>query len=158
MNLVETLGVEAGLAPKDITGAAQTATYISLKNFDGVMVLFHQGAWAGGTPAVTFDQATAIAGTGAKALTIRAFYQKPAVTAGVWTRTAVGASTFNLPATANTVTVVEFDESDLDASGDFDCLQAKVASPGANADLLSISYLLRGPKYPQAILSDAKVD
>jgi hypothetical protein len=158
MNLVEILGLESALVPKDITGAAQTGTYISLKNYTGVTILITQGAWAGGTPAVTIDQATAVAGTGAKALTIKAYYQKAAVTASTWAKTVVNGATFNLPATASTVTAIDIDASELDASNDFDCLQVKVASPGANADLLSIQYLLRGPKAPQALLNDAKVD
>jgi hypothetical protein len=66
--LVETRRIEAGCGPVNTTGAAVTGAYVSMKDFNHLTIIIQQGAWAGGTPAVTLKQATAIAGTGAKAL------------------------------------------------------------------------------------------
>jgi hypothetical protein len=80
------------------------------------------------------------------------------VTGTTFVETAVVANTFNLPAVANTITVLEVDAEDLDVTGGFDCLAVLVASPGANADLLSITFILSGARYMSAVMVDAKVD
>lgn len=159
MFLVEHLGLETGVAPKDITGAAQVGDYMSLKNYSHCTVVLIQGAWAGGTPAVTLHQATDVAATGEKALAFTSRWSKVGLgTTTQFAHTAVVANTFNLPATANTLTVLEVDANTLDTTGGFDCLCVKVASPGANADLLAILYILSDARYRQAAMPDAKVD
>jgi hypothetical protein len=158
MKLVEHVGFETAVLPKDITGAAQTSDWVSLKNYSHVTIVIQQGAWAGGTPAVTLEQATAVAGTANKALAFTKLWTKVGVTGTTFVETAVVANTFNLPAVANTITVLEVDAEDLDVTGGFDCLAVLVASPGANADLLSITFILSGARYMSAVMVDAKVD
>lgn len=158
MQTVEKSGIEVAVVPKDITGAVQNGQYISLKNYNHLTVILIQGAWAGGTPAVTLGQAQAVAGTGAKAANLNFYWQKAGLSASVFAKTAVVSNTFNLPATANTVTVLEIDAEELDVTNGFDCVRVSVASPGANADLLSIIYLLKEPRFNGAILPDAKID
>lgn len=158
MKLVELMGMETGVLPKDITGAAQTGDYVSLKNYQHCTIIIQQGAWAGGTPAVTLHQATDVAATAEKALSFTKRWTKVGVTGTTFVETAVTSDTFNLPAVANTINVLEIDADTLDVSGGFDCMTVKVASPGANADLLSITYILAGARYPQAVALDAKVD
>ncbi len=158
MLIVENIGIEAAIAPKDITGAAQNGTWVSLKNFRHLAVVLHQGAWAGGTPAVTLQQASDVSGTGAKSAPIPFFWRKAAVTAGQFAKTAVVSDTFNLPATANTVTVIEMDADQLDTNNGFDCVRVQIASPGANADLLGVTYLLSNTRFAEAAMPDAKVD
>lgn len=158
MQTVEKSGIEVAVVPKDITGAVQNGQYISLKNYNHLTIVIIQGAWAGGTPAVTLGQATAIAGTGAKALAMNNYWQKAGLTASVFAKTAVVANTFNLPATANTVTVIEVDGEELDVANGFDCARVSIASPGANADLLAVLYFLKEPRYNGSVLPDAKID
>lgn len=158
MYLVESMQVESGVLPKDITGAAQTGDYVSLKNYTRCTVIIQQGAWAGGTPAVTLLQATDVAATDEKALGFTKRWTKVAVTGTTFVETAVAANTFNLPAVANTMNVIEVEASSLDTNNGFDCFRVHVATPGANADLLCILYILHGARYPQAVMSDAKVD
>jgi hypothetical protein len=158
MKLVERMGFETAIVPKDITGAAQVGDYISLKDYTHVSIRIQQGAWAGGTPAVTLFQATDVAASGEKALGLTKRWTKVGVTGTTFVETAVAADTFNLPAVANTITILEIDAADLDGDNAFDCLTIKVASPGANADLLSADYLLSGARYGQAVMPDAKVD
>lgn len=160
MKLVEWMGIETGVLPKDITGAAQVGDYVSLKNYDHCTIIIQQGAWAGGTPAVTLEQATDVANSlsDSKTLAFTKRWTKVGVTGTTFVETAVVSNTFNLPAVANTINVLEIDAQDLDVTNGFDCLTAKVASPSTNADLLSITYLLSGARFKQAVMLDAKVD
>ncbi len=158
MRFIEKNQIEVGVLPKDITGAAQTGQYISLKGYEHVTILIVQGAWAGGTPAVTLFQATDVSATGEKALSFSKKFSKVSDAATTWSEAAVTSDTFNLPATTKTVTVLEVDAADLDASNDFDCMCVKVATPGANADLLTIVYILSGARNPQAGILNAKAN
>lgn len=155
---VEVLGIEVVAVPIDTTGAAVSSDWLSLKNYSRATVVIMQGAWAGGTPAVTLNQATAVAGTSTKALAFAKRWTKVAITGTTFVETAVTSDTFNLPATANTINVIEIDAADLDTDNGFDCFQVAVASPGSNADLIAIMVILSGARYPQAVTVDAKVD
>ena len=157
-HLVELMGIEISNVPKDITGSAQSGDWFSLKNYSHITFIISQGAWAGGTPAVTLAQATAVAGTSEKALAFTKRWTKVADTGTVWVETAVTSNTFNLPATANTINLIEVESAELDTDGGFDCVQLEIATPGSNADLLCAIAILSGARYPQAITQDAKVD
>lgn len=125
-----------------------------------MVFIIAQGAWAGGTPAVTLKQATAVAGTGAKALGFAEKYSKVALTGTVNVLAAVTSDTFNLAATANRIEMVEVSAADLDRAGGYDCVGIDVASPGANADLIAVIAIIYGLRYggDPAILPDPKVD
>jgi len=157
-HLVELMGMEVVQVPIDTTGAAISSDWLSLKNYAHATILITQGAWAGGTPAVTLAQAKDVAGTSEKALAFTKRWTKVAVTGTTFVETAVTSNTFNLPATANTINVIEVEAAELDTDGDFDTIQVEVASPGANADLIAIMVILSGARYPQAVMLDAKVD
>lgn len=152
--------IEVSSVPIDTTGAARTGDYYSLKDFQGIVFVICQGAWAGGTPAVTLKQATAVAGTGAKALSFTEKYSKVALTGTVNVLAAVTSDTFNLTATANRIEMIEVSAADLDRAGGYDCVGIDVASPGANADLICVIAILYGNRYQgdPAVLSDPKVD
>ena len=158
MNPIELLSHEVAMLPKDITGAAQVGDYISLKNYTVCVVTLQQGAWAGGTPAVTLTQSTDVAASGEKALGFDARWTKVGVTGTTFVKTVVASDTFNLPNVANTINKIFVRAEDLDTDNGFDVLCVKVASPGANADLLEVHYDLFGARYPQAVMIDAKVD
>jgi len=134
--------------PKSYSGAAMTAKYVSLKDAAHIRIMIQTGAWAAGTAAVTVSQATAVAGTGAKALAITKVFKDTAV-AGTLVETAVASNTFNLD-TANSLYILEIDSAELDVAGGFDCLTLAVASPGANADFYGVTYLLEDLRYAQA--------
>lgn len=134
--------------PKNYTGAAMSDKYVSLKNYERLTILIQTGAWAGGTAAVTLKQATAVAGTSAKALSFAKQFND-VTTSGTLVETAVVSDTFNLD-TASKLYVIEVDASSLDLAGGFDCITAAIASPGANADLYSVTYVLSGARYQQS--------
>ena len=144
--------IENAVLPKDITGAAQVGRVVSLKGYKKCLVYIQQGAWAGGTPAVSLKQGTDIAFATSKAL---GFSSRKTKLAGgsAWTTTAVTSDTFNLPNTANTMNVIEINSRDLDEG--YDCIQLNIATPGANADLLSACYLLCEPTYDPGINPNA---
>lgn len=156
--LVHNAAIEVAAVPIDTTGAAVTGDYFSLKNFNHLTLIISQGAWAGGTPAVTLKQATDVAGTSEKALSFTKRWTKVALTGTTFTETTVSSDTFNLPATANTINVLEIDASMLDVDNGFDCVRLNIASPGANADLICVVAILSQPRYPQNLVQDAKVD
>lgn len=157
--LVELMGIETAVAPKDIISAAQTGDWVSLKHYSHCTIILIQGAWTSGTPAVTLLQAPDVTGGGSKALEFTRRWSKVGLSIGSqFIMTAVAANTFNLPNVANTINVLEVNGDDLDVDGGFDCLSVSVASPGAVADLLTVLYILSGARYAQSNMPDAKVD
>lgn len=139
--LVESAKVVWAAAPLDITGAGFNGDWVDLKTFRKVAVVLLTGAWAGGTAAVTLEQATDVAGTSGKALSFAYQYVSTGLTSDSPTKTAVTSNTFNLSA-ANKLHVIEVLASDLDIANGFDCLRVVVASPGSNADLAAALYVL----------------
>lgn len=156
MRTVELNKLIWAVEPKNYTGAACADKYVSLKNYGHMTVVIITGAWAGGTAAVTLKQATAVAGTGAKALAFPLQWND-AAESGTLVKTAVVANTFNL-ATANKMYVIEVPAESLDVDGGFDCVTLAVATPGANADFYGAIYVLPEAKYAQATPPSALVD
>jgi len=135
--------VEA-IPPANYSGAAGTGNYISLKNYRKCAIVINTGAWAGGTAAVTVNKATEVSGLGATAASFSYMYTNDgAATGSLLTKTAVTSNTFNLD-TANSMYVIEIDAASL---GDCDCIQLAVASPGANNDYYSATYVLSEPRF-----------
>ncbi len=157
-NLVENGQIEVGAVPIDTTGAVVASDHVSLKDYSHLTIVITQGAWAAGTSAVTLAQSTVVAGTDDKTLAFTTRWTKVGLTGTTYTKTAVTANTFDLPNVANTINVLEIDADTLDTANGFDCVQVDCASPGANADLISIVFVLSGARYPQATAIDPKVD
>lgn len=150
MRLIENAKVVVGAVPVDTTGAAVTGDYVSLKGYSHLTIVIMQGAWAGGTPAVTLLQATDVAATGAKTLGFTKYWEGTALTDDNYAAVAVTGNTYNLTAAANKVNIIEIDASDLDIDNGFDCVRVGIASPGSNADLIAVLYILTGTRYPQS--------
>lgn len=136
--------VVAALAPNNYTGAAGVGTYISLKNTGHVTILIQTGAWAGGTAAVTVNQAVNVGGGSAKPLAFSVYYTDVASVGNGLVETAVVSNTFNLSA-ANELALIEIDASSLDLLNGFDCISLATATPGSNADYFSATYILGSP-------------
>lgn len=142
--------------PKNYTGAAATKKWISLKNFTNVTMIIMTGAWAAGTVAVTVEQATAVAGTGNKAVSF-VDYWDDLTNSGTLVKKAAASNTFNLD-TALKMYVIEIDARMLDIAGGFDCVSFVGASPGANADFYAVAYICHGSRYQGAAQPSALVD
>lgn len=159
MKLLDMAGVEVAAVPIDTTGAAVASDWFSMKFYQRCTFIIFQGAWAGGTPAVTLAQATAVAGTGTKALGFSKYYSMTGLTGTTYAETAVESNTFNLTATANTITVIDITGDMLDEANSFDCVQLNIASPGANADLICCVAILTEPRASAGLgVPNAKVD
>ncbi len=160
MRLLENAKIVVGAVPIDTTGAAVAGDYVSLKGYSHLTVVIMQGAWAGGTPAVTLKQNTNVGNSPAdeKALSFTKYWTGVALTDDTYSAVAVVSDTFNLTATANTVTILEVDASSLDVDNGFDCVRLGIASPGSNADLVAVLYILTGARFPQSDTPSAIVD
>lgn len=148
--ILETIKPIAAFVPIDTTGAGQDGDWVSLKHYKRCAIVLMQGAWAGGTSAVTVQQASDASGTGAKALTIEYYYQGTFATDDAYAKTTISSNTFNLPATANTFTLLEIHQQDLDMNNGFCFIRVRTATPGANADLIAGLYLMGGVDIAQA--------
>lgn len=155
---VQTRKIILADTPKSYSGTANAKTYVSLKDYRHFRATIAVGAWAGGTAAVTLKQATAVAGTGEKALSFSKQWNDVA-TSGTLVETAVASDTFNIDNTyVGKLIVIEVDASQLDASNGFDCIALAIATPGANADFYSVTYELSQPRYGAATPPTALTD
>lgn len=156
-----------GFLPVNLATAANDGDWVSLKGYSECTVLFFVAVGSAAEPAtITLEQATAVAGTGAKALAaITTVYQKQAVTnlqgTGLFTKvTQAAAATYALGSGANgdkaAIVVITIHAEDMDSDGGFDCLRARVADVGTGPELGMLLYILGGPRY--AALGSAIVD
>lgn len=153
--LVETLNICEGFLPVNMATAANDGDWVSLKGYGHVaVVLFGAVGTQAESPTLTIEQATAVAGTGAKALNFTNIYKKQAAT----NLQAVNTWTLVTQAAANTYTetnvgdlaklwVVEFDAEDLDVNGGFDCIRGRVADVGTGPELGALLYILSEPRH-----------
>ncbi len=144
-NLKEHTKIIPAFVPIDTTGAAQAGDYINMALAETMWCIILQGAWAGGTPAVTMTQGTTASGGTTAAFTDFAAWNGTALTDDALTAVTVTAGTFNLAATANQFTVVRAHADAMTDGKKF--LKIGVASPGSNADLIACVYILTGLKY-----------
>lgn len=133
--LIERCDPERAFGPLNITGAATDGAWNRMVGHRMLIELI-TGAWAGGASAITLEQATAVAGTGNKALAMTRMWKK---TTGRFVETPVVANTFDVD-TANAIYVIEVAADELDVNGNYAYVQVKSASPGANADHLTALY------------------
>lgn len=144
------------IAPLDLQ-TARTGDYVSLKNAQGVAIVIFKGAGtAGDDPDFTVNQATAVAGTSAKALTFTTIFKKQGTltSVGTWSEVTQSASeVFSADATSaeeQAVYVIQIDADELDVDNGFDCVSVDCADVGTNAQLGCAFYLLYGLRHPAA--------
>jgi len=132
------------ISPLDLQ-TARVSDWVSMKNARHLAIVLYKGAGtAGDDPVLTLDQASDVAGTGAKALsTITQHWQKQAATdltgTGVWTRvTQAAGTTLTLNATSAEeagIYVIPIEADQLDVDNGFDCVRLSIADTGTNAQL-----------------------
>lgn len=138
--------------------AGRSSRYISLKNFTGPVKLvayINQGNAA--TVAITPLQASAVAGTGAKAIVA-----SPIVTAQDLATTTVGvrqtaAASFTTSA-ALTAKRVEFiiDPASFDVAGGFDCIGFTTGA--SNVANITAGFVVATPRYSTELGSQSRAD
>lgn len=139
--ILEGMDFISGIIPVDLqTAADNNGDWICVRNMRRFGVLFLKGAGtAGEDPTLTMEQATAVAGTSAKALNFTRIYTKQGAaltSVGVWTKvTQAAASTYTDLASAEVQAMwfAEWLAAELDVNNSFDCIRASIACTGATA-------------------------
>lgn len=157
--LGNTIDIVPAFRPVDLQTGANSGDYVSLKNAQGVLILFHSAiGTAGDDPTITVRQATTVAGGSVKDLaTITKIHTKQAATdlttiAG-WTEvTQAAAATYTHTDAAEqeALWVIQIEADELDVDGGFDCIAANVADVGGNAQLGACYYILYGLRHASA--------
>ncbi len=145
------------IVPLDLQ-TARTGDWVSLKNAQGVAIVFFKAAGtAGDDPTLTVQQATDVAGTSAKNLsTITAVHKKQGTltSVGTWTTsTQSAAATYvgdGTSAEEQAVYVIEIEADELDVDNGFDCINVACSDVGTNAQLGAALYILYGLRYASA--------
>ena len=158
--LIDITKIVTGFAPVDVD-SVPTEDWVSLKTADRITIILMAGALAGGAgSAVTLKQATAVAGTGEKALAFSLVWQKEGTltTSSTLTKTTVTSDTFTM-GTSQSIYVIEINASSLDVANGFDYIRVDVAATaGSNTFPVSALYILGGTRYDSAIAVEAVTD
>ncbi len=153
--LAEEMQLVAAIIPVNLATAANAGDWVSLKKYRHCSIIILKGIGiAGEDPVISVLQATAVAGTGSKALNTEKVWSKVGATA----LSAVGTFTEITQAAAATYTdlvagenealwVLVVDAEDLVVEGGFDCVSVSIADSGATAQLAAALYLLSEPRH-----------
>jgi len=158
--IVENGQIQPAFLPVDMSGQANPGDYVSLKEYHHVALVFIKDAGtAAEDPTITVTQATAVDGTGAKALTFTDIYTKQAATnltgLGVFTKTTQAAANTYTNGTLGeqaAVVVIEFDSDDLDVDSGFDVVGCSIADTGTTSGAFgTLIWVLTEPRFAQAV-------
>jgi hypothetical protein len=159
VDIMEQIQIVSAFSPGTDINTDADGDWVSLKNFDGCVVLFHKAAGtAGDDPSIKLQQATDVSGTGAKALTFNRIYHKVGATAlsavGTFTMVKLATATDDLDLVSvnsadlladvgEALIAVNVRASDLDVDNSFDCLRLQIEGDDiGNATLAAAYYIL----------------
>lgn len=153
----EEIQIVPAFNPVNLATAANTGDWVSLKNYRHLTIMYAQGVGTAAEPAtITLSQATAVAGTGTKALNVTSYYIKTSTTdltaVGVFTKvTQASGTSVILGVGANgdkaALVLIEINAEDLDVEGGFDCVQASVPDVGTGPTIGCMFYILSDSRY-----------
>jgi hypothetical protein len=132
--------------------AGRAARYISCKNAHKVYAIIYLDQGNAATVALTMTQATAVAGTGAKAITgnLRIWSNLDIAANGDTLTRVAGAVSYTTDAGVKEKMVVfELDPSTLDVANGFDCITVSTGASNA-ANITSVLYVATPLRYPAA--------
>lgn len=175
VDLMEQINIVTAFAPGTDINTDADGDWVSLKGYVGCLVCFHKAAGtAGDDPSIKLQQATAVDGTGAKALNFNHIYHKIGATAlsaiGQHTKIELTTATDDLDLVSvnsvdlltdvgESLIVVNVRSSDLDVDGSFDCIRLQIEGDDiGNATLAAAWYVLYGARYPQVATESAIAD
>lgn len=150
--------IVAGTAPADL-GTAVPGTYISLKNAEGVLVVFFKGAGtAGEDPVLELQQAKTVAGGSAKDLNgFVDIHKKQGASVGAvgaWTKVSQAADEDfvgdGTSAENQGLYAAWIPTTSLDIANGFDCVAVNVKDVGVAAQIGCVLYLVCGLRYGRA--------
>lgn len=159
----ELFNLACGFVPVSLATAANPGDWVSMKSYERMAVIFFAAAGtAGDDPTLTLEQATAVAGTSAKAMNFTRIDTKQGAdllaVADYTTVTQAAANTYTDATSAEVqkIWIVEVKAEDLDVDNGFDCIRASISDIGANEQLGCLLYMGRGARYspPLTVITD----
>lgn len=135
------------IAPKDLTGAVNTGTYVDVSGAENFAIEIHIGAIISTADdmTVTVLQATSTAGAGSKAVTFTEAYS---CTASAKTAVTVASNSFTIDADDdNLIFVIPLRQQVLDADNSFKAVTVSITSPGANSVLAGATLQVAAQRY-----------
>jgi len=159
LGLLDSYNIVPAIIPIDLATGANAGDYVCLKGYERcVIVVLMDAGTAGQDPIINLQQATAVAGTGAKDLLFTDIAEKQGATAlsavGAWTLQTQTAATSYTSATGGEneqLIVIDIQAEMLDVANGFDCLALDIADTGATAGKIGAALYILGPaRYGQA--------
>jgi hypothetical protein len=134
-----------------LTSTLGDTTYVSLKNYRKLQIVISiaDGTTVTGST-ITLKQATAIAGTGEKALTFTRMLASVDYPSTALAETAVTSSTFTTQTTnsKDSLYIIDVDSDMLDVANGFDCVRVDGTGHAATASRgVVVLYTLYGARY-----------
>ena len=139
--------------------AGRTSSYFSLKNAHRAFAVFHIAQSNAATVALSIVQASAVAGTGTKAINgTHRIWSAPNVATDVRPTQQTSAASFTTDAgLANKMVVIEIDPAvNLDLAGGFDCIA--MVTGASNVANLTFGELVIVPRDVRAVTTNPRVD
>lgn len=148
---VSTVVAAAGLL---LTSTLGDTKYVSLKNYRKcqIVISIADGTTVTGST-ITLKQATAVAGTGEKALGFTRMLSSVDYPTSALAETAVTSDTFTTQTTnsKDSLYIIDVDSSSLDVAGGFDCIRVDGTGHAATASRgVVVIYNLYGARYSGA--------
>jgi hypothetical protein len=149
--LVQEQKIIQAVPAADYNGAAPTGCWVSVKNYGHVQFVVQCGVINASAVGITctVQQASAVAGTGAKALIGGiSNYWVHGARGDIYTNKATTISGFDVTEASDYKTyILEIDTSALDAANSFDCLRLNADTASAHSQILNAFYILSKPRY-----------
>ena len=159
ISLPQNFKIVSATAGAVTTNGGITCDYVSLKNVHRAWIVAHFDNAVGDATGIDPTQATAVAGTGVKAITAVCpiwANEDCAATDTLVEQTA--AITYNVTADVKTkMVVIEIDPAGFDVANGFDVLGCTLDNSGDATNFVSVLYVLQ-PRYMQATPPSAIVD
>lgn len=149
VTLPEKYKIVEAIAPA-ADAAGRTGDYVSLKNVNLAYVVVHITQGNAATIALTIEQATAVAGTGSKAITVSVpiWSNLDTATSDTLVRRTDAVSYTTDAAVKNKIVIFQIDPATLDVANGFDCIVVKTGASNA-ANITQAMYVL-DERYQQA--------
>jgi hypothetical protein len=139
--------------------AGRTGAYVSMKNAARCYVLVNIAQGNAATITLTIEQASAVVGTGSKAITnpARIWANLDTSVTDALVRAADAVSYTTDAGVKNKVVVIEIDARSLDQANGFDCIVLKTGASNV-ANITSAMYIMTDLRFAQATPPSAIVD
>jgi hypothetical protein len=138
--------------------AGRTGAYVSMKGYSRAFLVAYINQGAANTVALTPNQATAVAGTGAKAISATQIWADlDTATSDALVRQTDAASYTTDAGVKIKMVIFQIDDAALDVNGGFDCLNLSTGASAAG-NITSAFAILTGARFQQVTPPTAVLD